>query len=390
MNRQVTQPEHEILRILLEGGSFSITELSSISGISVPTVTKYITNLAEKGLVENGGKVSIDHGRRPMLYKVKADSSFFVGVDIRPQAVIIGLMDISSRLIYSKETPLSFSSTPETLEVICSRVEETIASSGIDITRVHRVSFNISGRVNPRTGFSYSMFNFENNDEPLSEILSQRLGICSIIENDTRAMAYGELRLAVKDSYKDFLFINAGWGLGMSIIIDGEPYYGMEGYSGELGHTNVFDNEKMCHCGKKGCLETEVSGKAICAKFQQRLKEGAVSLLHPETHLTELDVIEAANKEDTLSIELIEQAGSLLGKQIANLVNIFNPEAVIIGGTLASAGDFFIQPIKLAVQRYTLKLMSKNMVIKPSELGESAGVRGACLLARDDYFKTML
>lgn len=390
MNRQVTQPEHEILRILLEGGDYSLTALSSISGMSVPTVTKYVSNLAEKGLVENGGKVSIDHGRRPTLYRVKADSSFFVGVDIRPQAVIIGMMDIGGRFFYNEETPLSFSSTPETLEMICSRVEEAIAASGVEAARVHRISFNISGRVNPRTGFSYSMFNFENNDEPLSETLSQRLGICSIIENDTRAMAYGELRLAVKDRFKDFLFINAGWGLGMSIIIGGEPYYGMEGYSGELGHTNVFDNEKICHCGKKGCLETEVSGKAICAKFRQRLKEGAVSLLHPETHFTELDVIEAANKEDTLSIELIEQAGSLLGKQIANLINIFNPEAVIIGGTLASAGDFFIQPIKLAVQRYTLKLMSKNMVIKLSDLGQNAGVRGACLLARDDYFKTML
>jgi predicted NBD/HSP70 family sugar kinase len=390
MNSQITQPEHEILRILLEGEAFSITDLSSESGISVPTVTKYMSRLAEKGLVENCGKVSIEHGRRPMLYKIKADSSFFVGVDIRPQAVIIGIMDISGRFIFNQETPLAFSSTPETLETICSRVEDAIAASGINLALVHRVSFNISGRVNPRTGFSYTMFNFENDDEPLSEILSQRLGICSIIENDTRAMAYGELRLAVKDTYKDFLFINAGWGLGMSIIIGGEPYYGMEGYSGELGHTNVFDNEKMCHCGKKGCLETEVSGKAICAKFQQRLKDGAVSLLHPDAHLTELDVIEAANREDTLSIELIEQAGSLLGKQIANLINIFNPEAVIIGGTLASAGDFFIQPIKLAVQRYTLKLMSKNMVIKASDLGEKAGVRGACLLARDDYFRTML
>ena len=390
MNRQVTQPEHIILSILLEGNSFSITELSSASGISVPTVTKYISKLIEKGLVENSGKVSIEHGRRPSRYKIKADSSLFVGVDIRPQALIIGIMDISGRFILEEETPLAFSSTSETLEVICSRVENAIATSGIDPSLVRRISFNISGRVNPRTGFSYSMFNLENNDEPLSDILSQRLGICSIIENDTRAMAYGELKLAVKDSFKNFLFINAGWGLGMSIIIGGEPYYGMDGYSGELGHTNVFDNEKMCHCGKKGCLETEVSGKAICAKFQQRLKEGKVSLLTPETHFTELDVIKAANKEDTLSIELIEQAGSLLGKQIANLINIFNPEVVIIGGTLATAGEFFIQPIKLAVRRYALRLMSKNMVIKASELGVKAGVCGACLLARDHYFKSML
>ncbi len=390
MERKESGIKYDILSALMDKDNMSITDMAKETGTSVPTITKYVSGLCREGLLENCGKVGTEHGRKPSLYKIGTGAGFFIGADPRPHFLPLTIMDMSGKAVLSKKLKNDLTNSPEALEFICSRIEEMIDESGISKDKFLRASINISGRVNPRTGYSYSMFNFENNDEPLADMLSKRLGIKTLIENDTRAMAFGELKSAVRGKWKDFLFINAGWGLGMSIIIGGELYYGMDGYCGELGHTNIFENEKMCHCGKKGCLETEASGRALCAQFHERIAAGEVSLLGKRESLTELDIIDAANREDTLCIELIEQAGALLGKQIANLVNIFNPEAVIIGGTLSSAGEFFIQPIKLAVQRYTLKLMSKHMTIVPSALGDSAGVIGACLTAREDYFRTAL
>lgn len=390
MESKINDMRYGIMSVLIKNGSMSLSEIAKSTDASVPTVTKYVGELCSEGLAEKCGKVGSEHGRKASLYKVGADSGYFIGAAPGPHFLRLSIMDMAGRLVFGKKIDSELANSPEGLEFISSQIENIIRESGLDKDRFQRVSINISGRVNPKTGYSYSMFNFENDDEPLTDLLGRRLGIPTLIENDTRAMAYGELVLGVRDKWKDFLFINAGWGLGMSIIIGGELYYGMAGYCGEIGHTNVFDNEKMCHCGKKGCLETEVSGRALCEKFKEQSRAGAVSLLRGREDITELDIIDAANHEDTLSIELVESAGELLGKQIANLVNIFNPEAVIIGGTLAGAGDFFIQPIKLAVQRYTLRLMSRDMTIVPSELGEDSGVMGACLRAREDYLQSHL
>lgn len=390
MKRTIIESESELLATLIKSGNQPISAISEATGMSVPTVTKYIAGLLEKGLVRTSGRTGGERGRQANLYSVDGSAAYFVGVDPKQTVLSLAMMDLSGKITSEREIPCEFSNTPETMENICESISDFISGSGIGKERIAGVSVNLSGRVNPRTGHSYSIFHFEDQDEPLSAVLSERLGFPTGVDNDTRAMALGELALAVGDRFNDFIFINAGWGIGMSIIIGGKIYYGKDGYCGELGHTNVFDNEKMCHCGKKGCLETEVSGKAICEQMHRRIAQGEVSRLGKADRISERDVVRAANGEDPLSIELLERAGALLGKQVANLINIFNPEAVIIGGTLAEAGDYFLQPIIQSVRRYALKLMFKNTKILQSSLGEKAGVTGACLRARDEFLRSAL
>lgn len=134
---------------------------------------------------------------------------------------------------------------------------------------------------------------------------------------------------------KDIIFVNISWGLGIGIIIDGKVYTGKSGFSGEFGHVNVFDNEILCHCGKKGCLETEASGSALHRILLERIGSGESSILSKRTaeNPPTLDeIITAVNKEDLLCIEIVEEIGQKLGRQIAGLISIFNPELVIIGG----------------------------------------------------------
>ena len=166
---------------------------------------------------------------------------------------------------------------------------------------------------------------------------------------------------------------------------------GKSGFSGEFGHVNAFDNEIICHCGKKGCLETEASGSALHRTLLERIRMGENSILSnrakTDNTLTLDEIITAVNKEDLLCIEIVEEIGQKLGKQIAGLINIFNPELVIIGGTLSLTGDYITQPLKTAVRKYSLNLVNKDSVIMTSKLKDKAGIVGACMLARSRMFE---
>jgi predicted NBD/HSP70 family sugar kinase len=199
-------------------------------------------------------------------------------------------------------------------------------------------------------------------------------------------MAYGEYLKGVVHGEKNIIFINVSWGLGMGIITDGKLYYGKSGFSGEFGHLTAFDNEIICHCGKKGCLETQASGSFIHRRFMEKLEEGNTSILNKKVKAGEPVTIEmiinAAMQGDMLAIDLIEEVGITLGKHIAGLINLFNPELVVIGGSLALTGDYLFLPIKSSIKKHSLNLVSKDTGIKLSKLGDLTGVIGACMLAR--------
>lgn len=376
---------HKVVETFLAQGACTISELAARSGYSVPTVTRHLQILMDDGIIVRQGKTAEERGRQAAIYNINSDYAAFIGLDIKHNEIVLAAMDFSGTQIGQDRIGRTFENTPATLEFICSSIDSFISGLGFPKDRVKAANINISGRVNIKTGDSYSVFNFEDLEGPLADTLSERLGIRTFIENDTRAMAYGECQEGCCANIENVLFINAGWGIGMSIISEGHLYYGADGYAGELGHTNVYDNQVICHCGKKGCLETEISGRALSRKIREAFAEGKTSILSPKEEIDEYSIIDAVNKEDTLCIDLIEQAGAEMGRQIANLINIFNPEAVVIGGSLLGAGDFYFQPLIQAVRKYSLRLLNKNVKILKSTLGERAGVRGACLLARKNY-----
>lgn len=381
-----------ILRHCIYEGNQMIPQMAASLGYSVPTVAKYVGELLSEKFFIECGKMDSHRGRKPIIYGVNPEACYFVGVDIARFAINIGLMNIVGEMVCeSTIDDFHFENTPATLDRVHHCVVEFLAQSGVEVERVGLVNINISGRVNSSTGESYSIFNFEENDEPLAAILSEKIGLPVRIENDSRAMTYGDLSMGNARNYRNALFVNASWGLGLGIIVGGELYYGRHGYSGEIGHINVYDNEIMCHCGKKGCLETEVSGFAIHRKLLERIRQGQTSVLSPRVTsgqpITTLDIVRAATRnEDPLCIELIEQTGAELGRQLANLINIFNPEAVIVGGTLALADEYFVNPIRSAIRRYSLKLMCKDVEVVVSANPLKAGMIGACMIARQTFF----
>ena len=383
--------KRRIITHYIYNGSSTITDLSKELDLSIPTVTKFISEMCEDGYINDYGKLETSGGRHPSLYGLNPESGYFIGVDIKKFAVNIGLINFKGDMMELKmNIPYKFENTPEAMEELCTLISSFIKKTKVNTEKILNININISGRVNPESGYSFSLFNFS--ECPLAEVLTEKIGYQVCIDNDTRAMTYGEYLQGCVKGEKNIIFVNVSWGLGIGIIIDGKIYTGKSGFSGEFGHINVFDNEILCHCGKKGCLETEASGSAIYRILQERIKNGECSILSNRTNNQELpltldEIISAVNKEDLLCIEIVEEIGQKLGKQIAGLINIFNPELVIIGGTLSLTDDYIAQPIKTAIRKYSLNLVNQDSAITVSKLKDKAGVVGACMLARSRMFE---
>ena len=380
----------DIICYYINNGDNTLADLGKELDLSVPTVTKMVGELIDDGIVMDFGKIETPGGRRPNIYGLNQNSGYFIGVDICHSHVNIGITDFKGELI-SDELYIPFieSQPQERFQRLCEIITQFIHNSKVPKHKILSMGINISGRVNTLTGHSYSSFYFD--ERPLTEMFENELNINVSIDNDSRAMTYGEYIKGCVNGEKNVLYVNVSWGLGLGIIVGGQLYYGKSGFSGEFGHIPAFGNEILCHCGKKGCLETEASGLALHRKFLEKLHSGHSSLLtqksgyNPNAPISLNDIIEVALQEDMLAIELIEEIGNSLGKHIAGLINLFNPELVVIGGTLAYAGDYLMLPLRSAIRKYSLNLVSKDSTIKVSKLGEKAGLLGASLLARSKF-----
>ena len=383
--------KRRIIEHIIDEGPDTLPSLSKKLELSVPTTSKYVNEMIDGGLMRSYGKLETSGGRHPFLFGLDPTNVYFLGVDFTQGKMHMMMMDFCGDQVQEvMDIPFKFENTPECLDEICHRIDHYIDHEcSVKRQNVVSIGLNLFGRINPETGCSYTYFNFS--ERPLGELLTEHFCIPVWVDNDSRACAYGEYMTHVREEGRNILFINVTWGLGLGIIIDGKPYAGKSGFSGELGHIHAFENEVLCHCGKKGCLETEASGSAMYRKFQERIAQGDTSTLtspdgpfgitNPED-VTLDQLIEATQREDILCIDILEEIGNNLGMHIAGLINLYNPDFVIIGGQLANTGDYFMQPLKTAIRKYSLNMVSQDTKLRRSLLMRYAGVVGACMLAR--------
>lgn len=374
-----------ILVYLAKFGEVTIADLSRELNVSVPSVTKLIVELKEDGYLEDNGKIETSGGRRPNVFGLSADAFYFLGVDVRRRRIDMALLDFQGNIINKKDSvPFVLENTMAAFEQVCLEINRFIDEISLAKEKIIGVGVSLTGRVDAADGYSYTYFNF--NEAPLTDLLEERLGIRSYIENDSRAMVYAEKIFGVVKEEKNVLFLNLGRGIGVGQVFDGKLYYGKTGFAGELGHIPLLDNEIICHCGKKGCLETEASGIALEKLFVERLKAGETSVLSEKwkagKDILLYDIIEAANNDDVLSISLISLVAEKLGRGVGVLINLLNPDLVVVGGSLSLVGDYLMLPLKMAVNKYSLSLVSKDTKFKVSKLGENASVIGVAMLVR--------
>ncbi len=378
--------KRNIIAYMAINGESTLSELTRELHISVPTMTKLVQELVDDSIVNDLGKVETPGGRRPNVFGLANSAIYFAGINVARDHMVYVITDLQNNIIL-EHTDNSFElvDRPQCLERICQNIENFIATSGIDREKILGVGVSIVGRVNPETGRSYKYFT--SSEESLTDIISARIGIRVMLENDTRARCYAEYTTGKAKNESNVIYLHMGRGVAIGIVIDGKLYYGKNGFAGEFGHIPFFDNEIICACGKKGCLETEVSGIALENKIVALIERGV------NTHLREMydrgesihinDIIAAARNDDNLAIELIEEAGEKVGKAVAFLINTFNPETVIVGGNLAMAGEYLMLPLKSATNKYSLNLVYKDTKFRVSKMSDGANAWGVAMLIRN-------
>ena len=383
---QKPSAQSRLLAQFISHGASTIPEIAKAVGVSLPTATSALNELIKAGIVKEIGKKDNSPGRIPMVYDLIPTAGYFVGANPEMDCLALAASDFSGNLITEKvRVPYEYENTPESLERLGEIINEFIATLPLAKEEILQVCVNLAERVNPFEGRAYNMFTFLK--ESLTDKFTELIQLPVCIENDSRSMAFAEYCKGCCKGVKDVIFVNVCWGLGIGIIINGQLFYGKSGYSGEFGHMTAYNNNIICHCGKIGCIETEVSGRALKRKLTEKILEGKTSILsdkvlNKKEELSLQDILDAIAKEDVLSLATLQHIADELGKQLAGIINIFNPEMLVIGGEMSVTGDYLTLPVNMGIKKHSLNIMNEDSQIVTSELKGLAGITGACLMAR--------
>jgi len=385
INGRYAAEKRTILNLCVKGSGFSLADLAKELDTSIPKISRIVGELVDMGYLADLGKQESATGRRPSIYGLNPGAGYFVGIDVGQDSISVAVTDFPGRAIYFEhDIPYKLQNTEASVLGLCETVTNTLKKAKVDRSIVRAYGVNLTGRVNHETGYSYSYFISE--EKPIRSILEKGFGKTVSVENDSHGMAYGEYMSGIAGDAGNILFLNVGWGLGMGMVMNGELFYGKSGFSGEVGHFPMLDNNQICRCGKIGCLETGASGMALHRLVCEKIKDGQPSLLTEKYKksgdLSLNDILDAVQKEDVTAIECIEEIGATLGRAVAGLINIFNPDMVIIGGRLSVTERYLMPPLKIAVNKLSLNMVNNDTVIKASRLGRNAGAIGASLLAK--------
>ncbi|WP_255039564.1 ROK family transcriptional regulator [Lacihabitans soyangensis] len=362
----------EILREIYNSGAITIAQLAKKLHTSVPSITVYINELiAEKWILEVGSSKT-KSGRRPILFDLNPDKHLCVIVDLNIYETNFYLLNLRNEIL-KKSTVATDINSDDIVDVIKTETKNFIADYS-----VWAVGISSPGLLSIDKGLNYTYPNHNQNDLSLDAVLEQYLQIPTFITHDTQASMLGEHHFGLAKNKENVLLINLDWGIGLGIMCNGQIIKGADGFAGELGHIQIKPDGALCHCGKKGCLETVASALALINRAKQGLAEGKTSTLSLKKGEISLeDVIEAALRGDEFCIDLIFDIGRELGKGLSIAIHMFNPEVIIIDGIMTKAGELIVSTLNQAINKYCLTDFKKNLKVLISPMGDQAKIFGA-------------
>jgi glucokinase-like ROK family protein len=375
--------KRKIIKNLFLHGAMTNTDLGKFVKLSTPKIISLLNELKEEGLVEELGQGNSSGGRRPNLYGNKEDAFYIIGISINIYKTSVSIFNAKNQKITDDHIlTLTISHGTTIIDPIVEFTEKVIREKQIPREKILGIGIEMPGMVDSSTGINKT---YMVSDRPVAEIFSEKFGMEVLIENDAKTRAFAELRFGLARSKKNALVIHLDWGVGLGIIVNGKLYKGRDGFAGEFGHLPMVDNGLLCKCGKQGCLETIASGTAIARMAKEGIKTGRSSflgnLIDPDQENNEIrNVVQAATMGDQYSISILANVGHWLGKGFAYLIQIFNPELIILGGRMSEANQFILPPIQQAIQIFCNPELGNEVEIKVSELGSQAGIQGVAAL----------
>ena len=317
-----------------------------------------------------------------------------LGIDLGGTKILTAVATAQGRMLSRDHSVTPATKGQEAVvQSILESIGRALEQAGIATPQLSAIGVGAPGLSNPETGILFTSPNLPGwRDVPLRDIMEKELGKKAFLINDANAAALGELYFGAAKGAHHFIYITISTGIGGGIIIDGEVYTGSIGTAGEVGHMTIDDDGPPCNCGNRGCWETLASGTAMAREARKQIKEGArTSILgyaEGDVEKVTAEVIHNAAKEgDSLAKELITRTGYYVGVGLANLVNIFNPELIVIGGGLSNIGDMLLEPAYEVAGERAFKESYRTVRFAMAKLGRDSGVLGAAAFALQEMKK---
>jgi len=386
-----------LVKLLHTEGAKSNADICRVLNISSPTSIILLNELLSEGLIEKKGKGKSIGGRKPELYSLLNNSFYVLCIEMDRFKTEMAILDNNNNNITGiKSFSLRLTKDKSAIKLLHEFAEQLISSSGIDTNKLVGIGLGMPGLVDSNAGKNYTYLVSSSGDsKTLQDILEEQFNKPVYVQNDVKTNTLAECRFGLALNKKDALVLLMDWGIGLGIIMDGKLQSGMSGFAGEIGHIPFVKDGELCHCGKRGCLETLASGIALARMAKEGIKSGQTSILNTlsEEEIDQIEpqiVIDAANKGDQYAINILSQVGENLGKAVATLIQLFNPELIILGGKIAEAKQYITIPMRHAINTYCMTRIREHTKIVLSTLGHSAGILGSASIVIENTFERQI
>lgn len=368
-----------LLNAIKSQGEVSRAALAHLTGLSPATVTAITGQLIKEGLVFEKATGDSTGGRPPIMLALNPRGGFVIGIKLMEGHAIGALTDLNAAILAKDTIDLADKQVETSVEMLSILVNRLVQSSGVRKKQLLGVGIGLAGvvdfthgnvRQNPFLGWR---------NIPLGDLLETRLRVPVFIDNDVNTLTLSEKWINRSQPEDNFIVITVGRGIGMGIVINGQIYRGKAGGAGELGHTVVEVNGPLCDCGRRGCLESLVSDRALVTQARQIIS----------ADIADLDeVIRLATAGQAKAVGVLTRAGELLGRQIANLVNVFDPKLIIISGEGTRMGEAFFAAVRTAFHDSVMTGLAEDTEIRVNSWGDDIWALGAASLVIAEIFKS--
>lgn len=384
----------QVLQLVRINGPISRPELAELTGLGLSTISNIVTELLENRFVREVGEGDSSGGRRPGLLILNELARYAFGVKIGPERIWITLFDLRMQPLMTEE--LSFAARDNPIEVFQRAwevAEEMRKRQRVAKNSILGIGVSASGLIDADTGTCVYSPILHWRDVPIGATLTQLSKLDVIVENDVNAFAYGTLLHEENTSVNNMICITTGPGVGAGIVLDRKLYRGTHGGAGEFGHMTIDRHGPRCSCGRRGCLEVLASDQFLTARAAEIAKSGQSTILQSisgEQKLSPESVFHAAQLGDEAVIRIYRELGENLGCGVANLINILNPDKIVIGGEGAVAAKYLIDAVRETAVGQAFPHLADHVEIVVDDGSEDVWLQGAAALVIETFFEIPL
>ena len=381
-----------VLRHIHNEAPVSRAKIAHATGLNKSTVSSLVESLLERQLIHETGINSIGTGRPARLLEINPRAGGIIGAEFGVDFVAVALTDFSGNILWRQdEAANSTDGLEKTLAQSLGLIQKAIGYCQEQELFILGLGIAPPGTVNLEEGILIFAPNLQWRDVPLGAFFEEHTGEKVFVENDANAAAIAEHLFGVARHSQDFIFVFAGIGIGGGLFLDGNLHRGDTGYAGEIGHSPIMAEPFLlpCHCGNRGCWETYANQHSVIQRVQTRLETGQISIIprlmeEQGSPLSIAIIKQAADAGDPDVLEALDETGTAMGIGFATLINILNPEKIILGGPLSAIGDYLLPSAIAVAQKNALPDMRPDVEILLSSFGKDASLIGAVSIVIDD------